>query len=241
MEEKGESLDLINFDRRQDVDAKSEINPLLPKQPFRMCISGPSGSGKTNLLMNLITRWTLYDKLYIFSKHIGQSKYEDLKLSFDIITEDFKKKTQKTLDILYMSADENDIPPVEAFDSKLVHMVVFDDLILANRASQVKMTELFVRGRHHNISVIYLSQMHMRIPRDIRLNSDYFAIYGATNSREIISLYQEVGSDIPNIKQFRMMVRNACSERFQFFYIDNLAPNLSLKYRRGFDECFTGV
>ena len=51
------------------------VNFLAPKWSFRMLIIGPSGCGKSNLLMNLITKYLYYDKLFLYSKHLDQPLY----------------------------------------------------------------------------------------------------------------------------------------------------------------------
>ena len=49
--------------------------------PFRMLIIGSSGSGKTSTLlhlMNNLNKTTPIDKIYLYAKHLSESKYEFL-------------------------------------------------------------------------------------------------------------------------------------------------------------------
>ena len=62
--------------------ADKNQHPLMPIHPFRLVITGESGSGKTNLLINLILNYLNFDRLYICSKDINESKYETLRDKF---------------------------------------------------------------------------------------------------------------------------------------------------------------
>ena len=52
--------------------------PYIPDHPYRILIIGGSGSGKTNTLLNLINEQRDIDKIYLYAKHLGESKYEHL-------------------------------------------------------------------------------------------------------------------------------------------------------------------
>ena len=46
-------------------------------------------------------------------------------------------------------------------------------------------TELFLRGRKLNISLVYTSQSHFKLPRTIRLNVTHYFIINIPNKREL--------------------------------------------------------
>ena len=46
-------------------------------------------------------------------------------------------------------------------------------------------TELFLRGRKLNISLVYMSQSHFKLPRTIRLNVKHYFIINIPNKREL--------------------------------------------------------
>ena len=50
----------------------------IPDHPYRILIIGGSGSGKTNTLFNLINEQRDIDKMYLYAKDLGESKYEHL-------------------------------------------------------------------------------------------------------------------------------------------------------------------
>ena len=61
------------------------------------------------------------------------------------------------------------IVPVEnLMDDESQKIVVFDDFICDK--NQKPLIDYFIRGRHKNCSVIYLSQSFYKTPKDIMLN-----------------------------------------------------------------------
>ena len=46
-------------------------------------------------------------------------------------------------------------------------------------------TELFIRGRKRNISIIFITQSYFKVPKDLRLNSTQFFIMKIANKREL--------------------------------------------------------
>ena len=58
-------------------------------------------------------------------------------------------------------------------------LIVFDDMIagmLNNKNLNPIVTELFIRGRKLNISIVFITQSYFKVPKDIRLNSTYFLL-----------------------------------------------------------------
>ena len=46
-------------------------------------------------------------------------------------------------------------------------------------------TELFIRGRNLNISIVFILQFYFFVPKNIRLNSTHYFIMGIPNKREL--------------------------------------------------------
>ena len=46
--------------------------------------------------------------------------------------------------------------------------------MINNKKFDSIVTELFIRGRKLNISVVFLTQSYFKVPKDVRLNSTYF-------------------------------------------------------------------
>ena len=46
-------------------------------------------------------------------------------------------------------------------------------------------TELFIRGRKLNIALAFITQLHFKVPKDVRPNSTHFFIMKILNKREL--------------------------------------------------------
>ena len=63
-------------------------------------------------------------------------------------------------------------------------LIVFDDMIadiISNKKLQPAVTELFFRGKKLNISLLFVTQSYLPIPKDVRLNTTYFSIINIRN------------------------------------------------------------
>ena len=47
------------------------------------------------------------------------------------------------------------------------------------------MTELFIRGKKLNISLVFITQSYFKVPKDVRLNTTYFFVAKIPNKREL--------------------------------------------------------
>ena len=58
-------------------------------------------------------------------------------------------------------------------------LLVFDDVI-ADMINKKKLnsilTKLFIRGRKLNISLVFITQSYLKVPKDVRLNTSHFFI-----------------------------------------------------------------
>ena len=63
------------------------------------------------------------------------------------------------------------------------------------------LTELFIRGRKLNISIVFITQSYFKVPKDVRLNSTYFFIMKIPNKRELQQISLNHLSDI-DLKDF---------------------------------------
>ena len=107
-----------------------------------------------------------FDKLYLYAKDIEQGKYQDIIKQVDEISRQVGYKV--------LECSNDDIIPVSDIDDSQ-KLVIFDDFICEK--TQAPLIDYFIRGRHKNCSVIYLSQSFCKTPKDIRLNCSHFCIY----------------------------------------------------------------
>ena len=67
-------------------------------------------------------------------------------------------------------------------------LLVFDDIItdmINNKKLNSVVTDLFIRGRKLNISLVFITQSHFKVPKDFKLNSTLFFIMKILNKREL--------------------------------------------------------
>ena len=67
-------------------------------------------------------------------------------------------------------------------------LTIFDDMIadmINNKELNPVVTELFIRGRKLNISIVFITQSYFKVPKDVRLNSTHFFTMKMPNKREL--------------------------------------------------------
>ena len=55
--------------------------------------------------------------------------------------------------------------------------------IIKNKKLNSIVTELFIRGRKINISLVFITQSYFKVPEDVRLNTTHFFISKIPNKR----------------------------------------------------------
>ena len=73
-------------------------------------------------------------------------------------------------------------------DTEQKILIVFDDMIadmIRNKKLNSIVTELFIRGRKLNISLVFITQSYFKVPKDVRLNTSHFFIAKIPSKREI--------------------------------------------------------
>ena len=68
--------------------------------------------------------------------------------------------------------------------------------MLRNKNLNPIVTELFIRGRKLNISLVFITQSCFPLPKDIRLNSTHYFIMKFPNERELKQIASHNSSDI---------------------------------------------
>ena len=67
-------------------------------------------------------------------------------------------------------------------------LIVFDDMIadmIQNKKLNSIVTELFIRGKKLNISLVFITQSYFKVPKNVRLNATNFFITNILNNREL--------------------------------------------------------
>ena len=68
--------------------------------------------------------------------------------------------------------------------------------MINNKKLNSIVTESFIRGRKINISIAFITQSYLKVPKDVRLNSTHFFIMEIPNKRELQQIALNHSSDI---------------------------------------------
>ena len=77
--------------------------------------------------------------------------------------------------------------------------MIFDDMIadmINNKKLNLVVTELFIRGRKLNTSIVFITQSYFKVPKDVTLNSTHFFIMKISNKKELQQIALNHSSDI---------------------------------------------
>ena len=93
-------------------------------------------------------------------------------------------------------------------------------------------TELFIRGRKFNISIVFITQSYFTVPKDVRSNSTHFLIMKIPNKRELQQIALNHTSDI-DFKDFMKIFRKYTAEPYSSLVNDTtLSSGNPLKFRK---------
>ena len=198
-------MDIPNYDNKNENNNFKQLYEFMPNDTFRMLICGNSGSGKTNLLDHMLIKPLLYyDQIHLYAKNLEQPKYKDMIKKLTDISDSVG------YDVILYSNDL--IVPVESLmDDESQKIVIFDDFICDK--NQKPLIDYFIRGRHKNCSIIYLSQSFYKTPKDIRLNCSHFCVYDFPSNNEQSLISRELGVD-------KGIYIKATKKTYSFLYVD---------------------
>ena len=113
------------------------------------------------------------------------------------------------------------------------NLIVFDDMIadmINNKKLNSIVTELFIRGRKLNISLVFITQSYFKVPKDVRLNTTHFFIAKISNKRELRDIAINHSSGIKT-EDFINIYKECTVEPYSFFINDTmLASNNPLRF-----------
>ena len=62
---------------------------------------------------------------------------------------------------------------------------MISDMLTSNKKLNLVITELFIRGKKLNVSLVFITQSHFAVPKNIRLNSTHYFVMKIPNKREL--------------------------------------------------------
>ena len=104
--------------------------------------------------------------------------------------------------------------------------------MIHNKKLNSVVTELFIRGRKLNNSLVFITQWYFKVPKDVRLNTSQVFIANIPNKRELQQIAINHSSDI-NTKGFANIYKKCTAEPYSFLVHDTaLTSNDPLRFRQ---------
>ena len=86
--------------------------------------------------------------------------------------------------------------------------------MINNNKSNPIVTELFIRGRKLNISIVFITQSYFKVPKDVKI----------PNKRELQQIALNHSSDI-DFKDFMNIYKKCTTEPYSFLVNDSTLPS----------------
>ena len=138
--------------------------------------------------MNLINNQPDIDKIYLYAKDLYDAKYQYLINKREKVGLDHFNDPKAFLE--YSNDMQNVYKNIEDYNpnKKRKILIVFDDMIadkINNKKLNPVVTELFIRRRKLNISIVFITKSYFKVPKDVRFNSTHFFIMKIPNKKEL--------------------------------------------------------
>lgn len=194
--------------------------------PFRMLIASGSGTGKTHALCRLIHSFgKTWNEIIICVPSADEPLYQML---------DERLNTTRHHGVHFYESGE--IPDIMSFAVKqsdgrlkrrdnLQRLIVFDDYMMDKKANRM-ISEYFLKGRKFGFSSIYISQNFYQIPRDVRINTQYFMLGKNIQKKDIRNILNIFSVDI-NLDKFTQIYNMLTDKPLDTIMLDVIGKTLS--------------
>ena len=91
--------------------------------------------------------------------------------------------------------------------------------MLSNKKLNPIVTELFIRGRKLNISLVFITQSYFAVPKNIRLNSTHYSVMKIPNKRELQQIVFNHSSHI-DFQDFMSLYKKCTEKPYSFLVIE---------------------
>ena len=189
--------DCYNKKKRKNKITISHQQPIIENGNFnnknRTLLVGPSFSGKTYLMLKILSRMIDRD-IYIINKSPPE-QYTNSKIKIKEISDEIK--------------------PLNEYENGII---VLDDVLGSSNSRFID--QFFIRGRHNNLDIYYLSQSYFDLPkRTIRNNSNKIILFNRT-LKDIEHIYRDVAGYDMNYDEFKDLCRKSWDEDYNYLFID---------------------
>ena len=182
-------------------------------------IRSASESGKTNALLNLINNQLDIDEIYLHAKNTYEEKCQFLINKRE--STGLKHFNDPKAFIEYSNDMQHNYKYIEEYNigNKRKILIVLDDMIadmINNKKLHPVITELIIRARKLNISLVFITQSYFEVAKDVRLNSTHFFIMKIPNKRELQQIALNHSSDV-DFKDFITIYKKIYCRTILFF------------------------
>ena len=145
------------------------ITEEIPDNPYKILIIGGSGSVKTNSFFYLINQQPDIDKIYSYTIDPYKAKYQFLinKRERKGLKHfhDSKAFTEYSndMDDIYRNIEEHN--PNEKYKILIISVDMIANILSNKKLNPIQLTELFIRGRKLNISIVFTTQFYFAVPK----------------------------------------------------------------------------
>ena len=174
--------------------------------------------------MNLIEDQPDIDKIYLHAKDPYEAKYQYLIKIREKVGIDHHNDPRAYIEY---SNDMRDVYKNINYynpDKENKILIVFDDMIadmIHNKKLNSIVTELFIRGRKLNISLVFITQSYFKVLKDVRLNITQFYIVRISNKRELQQIAINHSSGI-STKDFINIYKECTRKPYSFLVIGTM-------------------
>ena len=185
--------------------------------------------------MNLTNNQPNIDKIYLYAKDPYEAKHQ-----FSINKREsvgLKRFNDPKAFIEYSNDMQGVHENIDEYnvDKENKILIVFDDMIagmINNKKLNSVVTDLFIRRRKLNISLVFITQSYIKVPKDVRLNTTHFYITKILNKRELQQIAINHSSDI-STKDFIKIYKKCAAKPYSFLVNDAmLASDNPLRFRK---------
>ena len=154
---------------------------------------GPSFSGKTYLILKIVSRIPDQD-IYIITKSPPQQNFN------------IKNRIKEI-------GDKNE--PLNGYENAII---VFDDVLGSSNSRYID--QFFIRGRHNDLDVYYLSQPYFDLPKRTTRNKSNEIILPNQTIKYIENIYRDVGGYDMRYDEFKAICRISWKDDYTYLCID---------------------
>lgn len=194
----------------QEKDVVNGLNKWKPRLPdnFSMIVSASRRSGKSYLIRHLYSKYMKHDYVMVFSPNVNE---------YNFLKDPYFKSSELDIGVL-----QKLIGREKGKDLRI--LLIFDDMASRKNRYKDEILQLFIQGRHHNVSVIFITQDITLCDTTWRNNSDIIILMKNKSSKQNESIidnfligYIELEENVKEKRYFRnLLTKNLKGDQNKF-------------------------